>query len=222
MGRKTTDDKRRKLGLCAVCGKVPAPPGKRVCKPCIDISVIKNRAKAEKRKQSGLCPRCGESPPAEGRICCVSCLSKAVTRVAEMRKNRGENGLCKKCGKVKPEENKLHCSWCLSKNTKENAAIKKKVMDHYGGKCACCGEDNIVFLSIDHINGGGDKHRREIGSGGSRLYRWIITNNYPDDLQVLCFNCNQGRAVNGGICPHQQETGGIRGCGNGHVRLVQG
>jgi len=76
------------------------------------------------------------------------------------------------------------------------------VMAHYGGRCACCGEDRLQFLTIDHINGGGTKHRKEIGHGGHAVYRWLIRNDFPPDFQVLCFNCNDGRQVNGGICPH--------------------
>ena len=27
----------------------------------------------------------------------------------------------------------------------------------------------------------------------------------PDTIQILCFNCNCGRARNGGICPHETD-----------------
>jgi hypothetical protein len=68
---------------------------------------------------------------------------------------------------------------------------KKKVIDFYGGKCLCCGISNIDFLSIDHINGGGNKHRKEIGvSAGNTFYRWLIRNNFPDGFRTLCYNCN--------------------------------
>ena len=74
------------------------------------------------------------------------------------------------------------------------------VQDHYGGKCICCGETEPLFLTVDHIDGGGTKHRKEINK--SSMNRWIIENNYPDDLQLLCWNCNCGRARNNGVCPH--------------------
>src|SRR5882672_7469248 len=32
---------------------------------------------------------------------------------------------------------------------------KKQVIDHYGGKCECCNESELVFLALDHIHGGG-------------------------------------------------------------------
>ncbi len=71
----------------------------------------------------------------------------------------------------------------------------------YGGsKCVCCMESEICFLAIDHINGGGHEHRKvnKIGS----LYQWLHRNKYPDGYRVLCHNCNHGRYINGGICPH--------------------
>jgi hypothetical protein len=28
---------------------------------------------------------------------------------------------------------------------------------------------------------------------------------YPPGYRVLCFNCNRGRYLNGGVCPHEIE-----------------
>lgn len=75
------------------------------------------------------------------------------------------------------------------------------ILDHYGARCVCCGEDQRVFLTIDHKNDDGGKFRNAQGVS-LRFYRWIIKNNFPDDLQILCYNCNCGRARNGGVCPH--------------------
>jgi hypothetical protein len=78
-----------------------------------------------------------------------------------------------------------------------------KVITHYGSECACCGETEIRFLSIDHIEGKGNEHRRTIKrNGGNAFYHWLIDNNYPEGFRILCYNCNLGRAHNDGICPH--------------------
>jgi hypothetical protein len=69
--------------------------------------------------------------------------------------------------------------------------------------CACCDENNIKFLSIDHMNDDGASHRKEVGSG-SNMHVWLHTHAYPKGFQVLCFNCNLGRSVNGGVCPHKE------------------
>lgn len=69
--------------------------------------------------------------------------------------------------------------------------LKTEVLTHYGnGKCECviCGENRLPCLSIDHINGGGAKHRRIIGSGGVKYYKWLKENNFPDGYQTLCMN----------------------------------
>lgn len=81
-------------------------------------------------------------------------------------------------------------------------------MQEYGGKCACCGESNVVFLTIDHIDGSGAKHRKKIfgkARGGTDFYRWLKNKDYPkDNYQILCFNCNFAKHVLG-KCPHQQN-----------------
>jgi hypothetical protein len=60
----------------------------------------------------------------------------------------------------------------------------------YGGKCAICGETEEKFLGIDHIDGGGNIHRKSIHC---RIEGWLKRNNYPDGFQVLCHNCNQAK-----------------------------
>jgi hypothetical protein len=81
--------------------------------------------------------------------------------------------------------------------------LKEIIFKHYGSKCACCGESQYEFLTIDHINGGGNKDRRKISKMRGSFF-WIKQNNYPDDLQILCANCNTAKAYHG-ICPHQKQ-----------------
>ncbi len=78
---------------------------------------------------------------------------------------------------------------------------KEKVLNHYSRVCVCCGEKDTRFLSVDHINGGGLKHRRE--SKISCMWRWLIDNEFPEGFQILCHNCNQAK-YHYGKCPHLQ------------------
>lgn len=86
--------------------------------------------------------------------------------------------------------------------------IRERIWNHYGRACACCGEADTVFLTLDHTHGGGAQERRETGRSGVGFYALLIRRGFPDGYQTLCFNCNcaKGRF---GVCPHQT-----------HVRLL--
>ena len=71
--------------------------------------------------------------------------------------------------------------------------LRKIVLTHSGGKypkCKRCDYKIKEALTIDHINNDGSKHRKEIGSGSSNFYKWLINNNFPTEFQILCRNCN--------------------------------
>jgi hypothetical protein len=90
----------------------------------------------------------------------------------------------------------------LEAQRRVNAERKKRVYEAYGGmKCACCGETTEAFLSIDHINNDGAEHRRTVNR--RNFYKWLEENGFPPGYQVLCMNCNFGKARNGGVCPHK-------------------
>src|SRR3972149_5036103 len=47
-------------------------------------------------------------------------------------------------------------------------------LDAYGGRrCRCCGETTLQFLAIDHIYGGGNRHRKSLTTN---FYRWLGEN----------------------------------------------
>jgi hypothetical protein len=90
-----------------------------------------------------------------------------------------------------------------------HASVKGQVLGHYSGgtpTCDCCGETNITFLTLDHKEKGSE-HRRSLAgrSGQKHMYLWAKQNSYPPMFDVKCFNCNTGRHINGGICPHETE-----------------
>lgn len=89
---------------------------------------------------------------------------------------------------------------------KYNQNIRNIVLENYGNKCSCCNETIKEFLAIDHIKGGGNKHRKEACPTGNSFYKWIIDNNFPKDLQILCHNCNLAKGFYG-YCPHKKEKG---------------
>lgn len=141
-------------------------------------------------------------------------------RSRKCRAKRIAKGLCSKCGKNKPWKDGQWCRVCLDKqndwyktsdyrdrHTKIRAEDKKAVFDHYGGKCMCCGETEPCFLAVDHIDGNGNNHRKAIGKWGSGFFKWLIVHDFPEGFQVLCHNCNMGKHLNGGKCPHVFRNG---------------
>lgn len=91
---------------------------------------------------------------------------------------------------------------------KKRARIKNAVFAAYGGFiCACCGETEKKFLTLDHINNDGSAFRMKIAgkrtASGFTTYAWLVRNGFPEGYQVLCMNCNYGKQMNKGVCPHK-------------------
>lgn len=91
--------------------------------------------------------------------------------------------------------------------------MRLETLRHYSKEipeCSCCGETEILFLHIDHIDGNGAEHRREMMrdqgyvSGGNNLPYWLKKNGYPNGFQVLCANCNLGKRI-AKDCPHKRK-----------------
>lgn len=87
----------------------------------------------------------------------------------------------------------------------------------YGGdppRCACCGETEIAFLTLDHIDGDGKAHRAELTAqegrpmAGYNFYRWLEAHGFPPGIQCLCFNCNVAKRTYR-ACPHQEGGGTV-------------
>jgi len=82
-----------------------------------------------------------------------------------------------------------------------NLAQKAEMVSAYGGRCECCGETEITFLSLDHVLGGGTQHRKAVGNG--RILRDLRDAGWPKGgYRVLCMNCQFGYRF-GRTCPHQ-------------------
>lgn len=83
---------------------------------------------------------------------------------------------------------------------KERAALRLRVFALLGERCACCGESDMSFLTVDHIHGGGRKHFIERGTWGA--WRDILRDaDALANYQTLCANCNMAKARLG-RCPH--------------------
>ena len=114
----------------------------------------------------------------------------------------------------------------LKKAKEMRKQLKLEILSHYSSnlKCNSCGFSDIRALSIDHIKGNGNKHRKAIGR--MDFYQWIKKNNFPKGFQVLCFNCQwikrvQNNEVNRGGYVSKKKISKVQCLGCGEVLLSQ-
>ncbi|MBP9719114.1 MAG: hypothetical protein KBD46_01490 [Candidatus Levybacteria bacterium] len=122
-------------------------------------------------------------------------------------------GLCRNCPKPVVQGNTLYCEYHKEKDRISRSISEKKIaialkalcLKQYGDKCRCCEESIIQFLTIEHVEGNGNNHRKELfkhNVGGVHMYRWLKKNNFPKGYAILCMNCNWATRYRG-ICPHE-------------------
>lgn len=120
--------------------------------------------------------------------------------------------MCRGTGNMSARPNSTHgiraywlCKPCKSFRMKDYYENKRTlVFIHYGSVCNCCGESDPRFLTVDHIDNDGHSERWLSGTRitGGQLYQKIVKANYPSKYQLLCMNCNWGKRMNKGVCPH--------------------
>jgi hypothetical protein len=81
--------------------------------------------------------------------------------------------------------------------------LKARLYAGYGNYCACCGETNCMFFTIDHVYNNGAEDRRLNGKAQGSFYYRLIREGFPKEYQILCANCNLGKHRNRGVCPHK-------------------
>lgn len=153
----------------------------KLCPKCKQVKSIAEFAKDHQTK-SGLRSHCKE--------CCHKYQINYYQRTRQERIRSTKNWR---------KDNRSRALDCMKKRRIE---IKLQLIQGYGGKCSCCGETEVAFLTLEHLNGGGREHRR--GTGSLSVYREIIKNNFPHEYTVLCMNCNFAKRF-GKKCPHEAK-----------------
>lgn len=179
--------------LCTRC-KEPVDGILTMCRKCLDAW----RDVRKERISNNFCPYCG-SHNLRSKSICELCYLKRKEQ-AEIKKNAG---ICTSLGcKNSAVAGKVSCQKCIDERCAKLRDLKKKVLDHYGHRCSClcgCLATNSRHLTIDHKNNDGAIQRRSKGMhGGQANYRMIIKSGFPDDLQILCWNCNCAKHFYGG------------------------
>lgn len=144
---------------------------------------------------------------------CTNCAIEKPRSDFYLRSDGYYSSWCKECSKAKtkaryrgPQYEKIRRLGNEYSRAK-HYRIKDAVFAAYGGyKCACCGETEPKFLTLDHVKNDGAAFRRKIAgnrsAAGGTTYRWLVANGFPAGYQILCMNCNHGKRMNNGVCPH--------------------
>ena len=180
----------------------------------------KSRRLSRVWKRQGRCAHCGGDRDDERYVICSKCRARTRRLRDDLMTRRKEAGICQRCGKTKVD-GFLTCEACNKRVYKYPSAtgeyrreryrkVKDEAFMAYGGYvCACCGESEPLFLCLDHINNDGADQRAEGTFRGRGIYQWLKNNGYPSGFRVLCQNCNVGRYLNGGTCPHRDENAAV-------------
>lgn len=181
---KFIPDKRRKDGI------------DHLCHDCF------NQTRQEARK------KIHNPPQMEGVKKCSGCKqTKSILQFSRNPKmHDGRANWCKNCHhEDKKRRYNEKPDYYKEVSTRKRLKLRTEVLTHYSNgtpKCACCGIAEIKFLCIDHINGGGNAHRKTLPRG-HYIYQWLKNEKYPEGFQVLCHNCNMAKGFYG-ICPHEE------------------
>lgn len=163
--------------------------------------VAGSRRHYEKRKRNNKCLSCGKDRDLVDKNYCAACRDRSTA----VYKNRVALGMCGRCG-LHPLKTKTRCAVCIAHTTKRCRLLKRQIIEAYGGKCACCGDDTFEFLTIEHTWGGGNAQKKKIKRFGNEFYRWLVQHDFPKDLglAILCMNCNFSKGKYG-YCPHEVD-----------------
>lgn len=115
--------------------------------------------------------------------------------------------ICKECNKLKAIEyfkhsEKYYRQVCRACNARwERIKLRLEIIGAYGAKCQCCGETNVMFLTLDHIYNDGNLERQTLAC--HQIYAKLRREGFPkENHQLLCFNCNMAKAIYS-KCPHK-------------------
>lgn len=155
----------------------------KLCRACgIEKSVESFQPKGDGSRRRGTCRKCQRSkhkqPPCNTQRLCQQCRVVCSSR------------LCDACQRTER----------AAASRRYRAQIRQIVIAHYGGECTYCGENEPMFLTMDHVNGDGNNHRKEVKF--PHICLWLYrergkTGQFPPEFQVLCWSCNSAKHIYG-------------------------
>lgn len=194
---------RADRGLCRRCGVRPPLEGLTACAECRERERLRGQRTRAALAATNVCKQCRKRPRIEDRTQCEACLSRTRSKRYAQQRDFEARGLCGYCGREPKDPAYDRCAPCRAAKAASQKKLRQDVLDAYGRRCACCGETEERFLTIDHVNNDGHIERKRYAK--VKIHARIRRQGYPPTYQILCWNCNCGRAANGGICPHVSQ-----------------
>lgn len=155
-----------------------------------------------RRIELGICVACGLQEPIPGKRRCEPCRVKRA-RTSQKQKDNRSPGTCRQCLTRPVMPTKQSCEKCAkrgaNKSREHYRKVRETVLELYGSCCVCCGEHNIKYLQLDHINNDGNVERRSLPPSirGGRFYKLVLSQEKRNDLQLLCANCHNAKRYGG-------------------------
>lgn len=142
----------RSLGLCTLCGKEDALPGKSRCASCKVSGNTQYRRRYHERKAKGLCVQCGESNPRKGKVLCGRCRRRQTIRSRKVVHRRVAEARCMRCGgdiEFDREKSK-YCLKCFKKHQTRNAKYSsERIENNLCSRCGCDLPEGVKHRQCD-------------------------------------------------------------------------
>jgi len=106
----------------------------------------------------------------------------------------------RRTARAKDKQHSIDISW------RSTLKLRREMIAAYGGACACCGESELMFLTLDHVHRNGAEHRNLLRTGGGyAVWRDLRKKGWPKDgYAILCWNCHMVTCWSR-PCPHQSN-----------------
>src|ERR1017187_3039846 len=93
---------------------------------------------------ANLCVMCN-APAVEGKKRCAECTAKERQAGLSRRAQFRVQSSCVICGQP-VRSSRMTCAECINREKKRCRRFRTAALDHYGRRCACCGEAEPMFL----------------------------------------------------------------------------
>ena len=122
-----------------------------------------------------------------------------------------------KISEIQKEYREKNKEKLISYSTVWRRKLTTRVKENLGGACACCGESEFEFLTVDHIHNDGSlvPKQKNKSRNGYSYYGEIDRAFKSSDqekieyiksrYQILCSNCNLSKHIGNGVCAHKRN-----------------